>query len=371
MGLWARGLVGLRTDVPDCLQFPMLNRRDFARLVSFSAAASALPRSAESAARPAAPGGPPVKPRHLAAGDTVGLVLPATAVFEADEIALAREQLEAIGFKVAIGNHVYDHWGYFAGHDRDRADDINRMFADDAVAGIVCYTGGWGSPRVLPYLDYDLIARKPKVIIGYSDITALLNAIHKRTRLVTFHGPVGASNIEPYSLANFRRVVMTPEPAGLLEKPEKKPTELVDRTNRVVRLASGKATGRLVGGNLTMVASVMGTPWEPDTDGAILFLEDVDEQPYRIDRMLTQLALGGKLDRIAGFVFGRCSRCDVKGPSFSIEEILHDRFGSLGVPAISGLSFGHIEQKLTLPIGIPATLDADAGTLTVNEAAVV
>jgi muramoyltetrapeptide carboxypeptidase len=347
----------------------MLDRRDFARLLSLAAAA--VTTSAAAPARPAALSRPLIKPKRLAPGDTVGLVLPATAAFEADELAFATEQFEALGLKVKIGKHAYDRWGYFAGRDRDRAADINDMFADDSVAAVVCYTGGWGSPRVLPLLDYDLIARKPKVLIGYSDITALINTVHQRTGLVTFHGPVGGSTLEPYTLDNFRRVVMTPEPAGLLAPPPKKPTELIDRINRVIRLAPGKATGPLVGGNLTMVATLMGTPYELDTTGAILFLEDVREELYRIDRMLTQLAHGGKFDRIAGFAFGRCSQCDVKGPTLSLEEILRDRFGSLSVPAISGLSFGHIEQKLTLPIGIPATLDADAGTLTINEGAVL
>jgi len=340
----------------------MLNRRDFTRALSMSAIAPAL--------LAATPRKPLIKPKRLSPGDTVGLVSPATAVFEADEISLAREQLEAIGFKVVIGKHAYDRWGYYAGHDRDRAADINAMFADDSVAAVICFTGGWGSPRTLPYLDYDLIARKPKVIIGYSDITALLNAIHKRTGLVTFHGPVGASTWEPYSLDNFKRAVMTAEPAGNLAPPPKKPTDLVDRTNRILRLAPGKASGRLVGGNLTMIATALGTPYEIDTNGAIVFLEDVTEELYRIDRMLTQMALAGKFDNVAGVIFGRCSRCDYKGPTFSLEEILRDRFGSLPVPAISGLSFGHIEQKLTLPIGIGATLDANAGTVSIDEAAV-
>ena len=342
----------------------MLNRRDFTRALSVTAFAPAL------LALPATRK-PIIKPKRLSSGDTLGLVSPATAVFEADEIALAKEQLEAIGFKVVIGKHAYDRWGYFAGPDRDRAADINAMFADDTVAGIVCFTGGWGSPRALPYLDFDLIARKPKVIIGYSDITALLIAIHKKTGLVTFHGPVGASIFEPYSIENFKRVVMTAEPAGNLAPPPKKPTDLVDRTNRIIRLAPGKASGRLAGGNLTMIATAMGTPYEVDTSGAILFLEDVTEELYRIDRMLTQLALGGKFDNVAGVIFGRCSKCDYKGPTFSLEEILRDRFGSLPVPAISGLSFGHIEQKLTLPIGINATLDANEGTVTIDEAAVL
>jgi muramoyltetrapeptide carboxypeptidase len=350
----------------------MINRRDFARLCSVTAAgvaaasisADAAPKAAARVSRTV------VKPKRLAAGDTVGLVLPAAAAFERDEISLAKEQLETIGFHVELGKHVYDQWGYFAGRDRDRAEDINRMFADDRIAGVVCYTGGWGSPRVLPFLDYDLIARKPKVVIGYSDITALLNAIHLRTGLVTFHGPMGGSNFVPYTLDNFRRVVMTAEPAGLLQPPPKKETELVDRANRIVRIAGGKASGRLVGGNLTMISTLMGTPFEVETAGAIVFLEDVHEEPYRIDRMLTQLAAGGKFDGIAGVVFGRCSDCGYKGPTFSLEDILRDRFASIGVPAISGLSFGHIEQKLAMPIGVMATLDGDSGTLSLDEAAV-
>jgi muramoyltetrapeptide carboxypeptidase len=340
----------------------MIDRRNFARVLTLAAAAATTVS--------AAPKRTLIKPKRLAAGDTVGLVLPASAVFEHDDVALAREQLEAIGFKVAIGAHAYDRHGYFAGRDRDRADDINRMFADDRIAGIVCYTGGWGSPRILPYLDYALIARKPKVLIGYSDVTALLNAIHQRTGLVTFHGPVGSSLFEPYTLDHFRRVVMTPEPAGLLAPPPKKASELVDRSNRILKLAPGKATARLAGGNLTMIASVMGTPYEVETDGAILFAEDIREDIYRIDRMLSQLALSGRLDRIAGFAFGRCTDCSTRPSAFSLEDVLRDQFSSRRTPAISGLSFGHIEMKMTLPIGVTATLDGTAGTLSLDEAAV-
>jgi muramoyltetrapeptide carboxypeptidase len=343
----------------------VIDRRSFAKLASVGA----LALSSSAAALTPAP--KTIKPKRLAAGDTLGLVLPASRAFESDDIAFAKDQLEAIGFHVKIGAHAYDQHGYLAGRDADRAADINAMFADDTVAGIVCYTGGWGSPRLLPLLDYALIARKPKVIIGYSDITALLNAIHQRTGLVTFHGPVGGSTFEPYTLENFRRVLMSPEPAGLLEPPPKKPTELVDKNNRVLRIAPGTASAPLVGGNLTMIASLMGTPYELDTTGAIVFLEDVREDLYRIDRMLTQLALAGKFAKAAGVVFGRCSECSYKGPTFSLEEILRDRFGSLPIPVISGLSFGHIEQKLVLPIGVRATLDASALTLRLDEAAVL
>lgn len=344
----------------------MIDRRNFARLVSLAAVATTA-----TPARGATPARRIVKPKRLSEGDTVGLVLPASAAFEHDDIILAKDQLEAMGLRVVIAPHAYDRHGYFAGRDRDRADDINRMFADDEIDGIVCYTGGWGSPRVLPYLDYDLIARKPKVFVGFSDITALLNAIHQRTGLVTFHGPVGGSNIDPYSLESFRRVIMTPEAPGVLPSPQKKPTELVDRGNRILRLSPGRASGRLAGGNLTLVAALMGTPYELDTDGAILFLEDIREDIYRIDRMLTQLALGGKFDRMAALAFGRCTDCRYTGPSFSLEDVLRDRFGSLRKPAISGLSFGHIEQKMTIPVGVRGTVDAEAGTLSIDEAAVV
>jgi muramoyltetrapeptide carboxypeptidase len=344
----------------------MIDRRTFARLLTVAtAAASVAPATSARTQRRI------VKPKRLRQGDTVGVVLPASAVFESDRLALAKEQLEALGFKVVFGKYVEDRHGYFAGRDRDRAADINRMFADDAIDGIICHTGGWGSPRILPLIDYELIARKPKVFVGFSDLTALLNAIHQRTGLVTFHGPVAGTSFEPYTLEHFRRVVMTPEPAGILEPPAKRPTELVDRTNRVLRLAPGVATGRLAGGNLTLLSATMGTPYEIDAQGAVLFAEEVGEEVYRVDRMLTQLALAGKFDQMAAFVFGRCTRCEMEGRTFSIEDVLRDRFGGGSKPALSGLSFGHIEQKMTFPIGVTATVDAGAATLSLDEAAVV
>jgi muramoyltetrapeptide carboxypeptidase len=253
--------------------------------------------------------------------------------FEASTVDLARRQLEAIGFEVVVGEHARSRHGYFAGTDAERAADLAAMFAAPDVAGIVCYTGGWGTPRILPLLDYEAIRRHPKVLIGYSDVTALLNAIHQETGLVTFHGPMAAWDIRPWTLDGLKRVVMTADPIGVLAKPPKGESELVSRDYRILTLRGGRARGRLVGGNLTMLASLMGTPWEVDTAGAILFLEDVHESYYRIDRMLTQLRLGGKLERLAGVVFGYCSECPTDAPSFSFEEILHDFFAALGVPA--------------------------------------
>ena len=348
----------------------MITRRAFATVAGLVAAAPSLAldaaphRGSVPAARPGL-----LKPPRLKQGDTIGMVLPASMSLESDNIARGREQLEALGYKVKIGAHAYDRYGYLAGEDRNRAADINAMFADPEVNGISCFTGGWGTPRLLPYLDYDLIRRNPKVVIGFSDITGLLNAIHKKTGLVTFHGPMADSLYEPYTLANYRKAVMTAEPLGLLPNPPKRETDLIDRENRVIPLTGGKATGRLIGGNLTLIASTTGTPYEIDTAGAILFLEDTHEEFYRIDRMLTQLWLAGMLDSIAAFVWGRCTDCPVTGPTLSLGQILRERFAH--VPSMWGLSFGHIEKKLTLPIGVQATLDADAGTLTVLEAAVV
>lgn len=347
----------------------MMNRRSFARVLTLTAAGSAVasPLHAAHSRRSAVR---TIKPRRLSEGDTVGMVLPASATFERDRIKLGQEQLEALGLKVELGKHVYDRHGYLAGTDEDRAADINRMFADERIDGIVAYTGGWGSPRLLPLLDYDVIRRNPKVFVGFSDITALLVAIQQKTGLITFHGPVAASTFEKYSVENFRKVVMEAQPAGVLAPPPKRADVLVERVNRITRIAGGKASGQLTGGNLTLVAATMGTPYEIETEGKILFLEDRGEELYRIDRMLTQLHLGGKLSRLAGFVFGRCTDCTFKGPGFSLEDLLFERFEQLGIPAISGLSFGHIEQKLTLPLGVRATLDGDAGTLSLDEAAV-
>jgi len=320
--------------------------------------------------KPAGSGGV-LKPKRLREGSRVGLVLPASMAFEASTIDRAKRQLEGIGFDVVLGDNVRARHGYFAGTDQQRAADVNRMFADSSIEAVYCYTGGWGCPRILPYLDWDAIRANPKVLIGYSDVTSLLNPVHQETGLVTFHGPVAASNIRPWTLEQLKRVLFSTEPIGVLENPPKDENELVDRDYRILTIREGTASGPIVGGNLTMLASQMGTPWEIETEGAILMLEDIHEAYYRIDRMLTQLEQGGKLAAAAGVVFGYCTDCPTDAPSFSLEEVLFGHFERLGVPAVAGLTFGHIRDQLTLPIGLDATLDATAGTLTFSEAAVV
>ena len=350
-----------------------LDRRELARLFALSglAAATGVAMADETARAAPSRDRPLLKPQRLAAGDRVGLVLAASMEIEPSRLGLARDQLAAAGFDPVVADNAGARRGYFAGTDRERAAGVHRMFADPEVRAVFCYSGGWGSPRILPHLDYDLIRRHPKVLVGYSDNTALINAVHAETGLVTFHGPNAAGHLEPWTLDHLRRVLMRAEPIGVLANPPKRDDELVSRFYRTVTLRGGRARGRLVGGNLSLISALMGTPWEIDAEGAILLLEDIHEEPYRVDRMLTQLAQSGKLGAAAGVVFGFCTDCPVRGPSLGLEEILADHLGPLGVPAVSGLAFGHVEKKLTLPIGLDATLDADAGTLTIDEAAVV
>lgn len=345
----------------------MFSRRDFTRLLAISGAATLVASPARTAARPA---GGPVKPKKLSPGDLIALVAPASLELNPDDVRLAQDQLEALGFRTRVGEHILDRHGFLAGKDRDRAADINAAFADPEVDAVFAYTGGWGSPRVLPHLDWDVIAANPKILLGFSDITALLNAVHQRTGLVTFHGPNGGSNLEPYSLEHLRRVLMSDQPIGVLENPPKGERELVRRSYRPWTIRGGRATGKLIGGNLTLLSVMMGTPYQVDTDGAILLIEDIREAPYRVDRMLTQMGQGGAFRNLAGVIWGTCTDCRVEGPTFSWDEILGYHIGSLGIPAFGGFAFGHIEKKLTLPIGLRATMDADAGTLTIDEAAV-
>lgn len=349
-----------------------MNRRNFLRSTLAAGALAAAPTipAIAQGGRPA-PTGTPIKPKVLRPGDTIGMILPASMEFETHRLGIGFDNLEALGFKVKVGANAANRHGYFAGTDQERAADINAMFADPEVDGIFAYTGGWGTPRVLPLLDYEMIRRNPKVLIGFSDITALVNSIHQNTGLVTFHGPNAASNFEPYTLENMRRVIMSTDPIGTLTNPEKRESELIQRRWRTYTIRGGRARGRLVGGNLTLLASIMGTPYEVDTDGAILFLEDTNEAIYRVDRMLTQLALGGKFRNLRGVLFGYCTNCSAERSSFSLEQLLADHFAGLGVPVLGGLAFGHIEQKLTFPLGLEGILDAGAGTLTIPEAAVV
>lgn len=340
-----------------------MDRRAFIGSLAAIPAAGALASASQSAAsKPLSA----TLPRRLASGDTVGIVAPASATFQTVDIAIAQESLEALGLKVKVGRHVLSRHGYLAGADKDRAADINQFFADDSIRAVLPIRGGWGSSRVLPYLDFDVIRRNPKVVVGFSDITALHLAIQAKTGLVTFHGPNGMGRWDAWSLDYFKRVLFNAE-AVTFENPR----ELADKNaltqveNRVQTIIPGTARGRLLGGNLTVLTAIMGSPFVPSFDGAILFLEDVGEDLYRIDRMFTQLRLAGVLEKIRGFVFGTCAEC---GPgegfaSLTLEEILGDHVKPLGVPAWFGAMIGHQTPQWTLPEGADVEIDASKGTI--------
>jgi muramoyltetrapeptide carboxypeptidase len=316
-----------------------------------------------------------IKPRALKPGDIVGLITPATYVSDPDRIALAERTMRFFELKAKMGRNVRKRTGYVGGTPEERVADLHDMFRDPEIKAVFCIRGGYGSAHLLDHVDYELIRNNPKIFLGYSDITSLHLAIHKKTGLITFHGPVVLSRFTEYTQKYFRAALFNTKPLGTLTNPPENNPLRPSHTLRTVR--PGKARGRLIGGNLSLIAATMGTPYEIDTRGAIFFIEDVGEQPYSVDRMLTQLKLAGKLREAAGIVFGECSECVPREfrPSFestfSLGEVVDEILGDLPVPVLSGLTIGHTTDQLTLPLGVMASLDADKGELTVAESGVV
>jgi muramoyltetrapeptide carboxypeptidase len=313
-----------------------------------------------------------VRPHRLRPGDTIGLINPSGAVYERGPYDDTYGRLAALGFRVKEGAHLRARYGHMAGTAQQRADDLHAMFRDPEVAGILAMTGGSGANRVLPLLDFDLIAQHPKFLGGFSDLTALITAVHLRTGLVTFHSPLGRSEWNAFSVEHFRAVVMDAQDHTLRNAPVTG-DDLVPQDGRITTLNGGTAQGPLIGGNLAVLTSLAGTPFWPSFDGAILFLEDVNEYVYRIDRMLSTLMLSGALGQVAGVVLGGFTDCKPSEGSFgslTLDEVFDDYFGGLGVPVYRGAQFGHIKRKFTLPLGVQAEIDADAGTLRLLESAV-
>jgi len=314
-----------------------------------------------------------IKPKRLKKGDTVGLIVPGGYISE-DALAESIENVEKLGLKPYYTDSILARNGYLGGSDKQRSDDVNYMFKNDKVDGIICARGGYGCNRILPMLDYNAIKANPKVLVGYSDITALHNAIYAKTGLVTFHGPVATSTFNDFSINNFVNVLMEPKDRYVFKHSDdyKKGSDY-----EVYTIREGKAKGELIGGNLSIVVTLSCTPYDVDYKDKILFLEEIDEKPYRIDRMLTELLLSGKLQQVAGIALGVFRKCDKKVGSqkgektFSLKEVLFDRLYDLGIPVIYGLSFGHIENKFTLPFGINAELDVMNQTITLEESAVL
>jgi muramoyltetrapeptide carboxypeptidase len=346
-----------------------MNRRDLLKAAATLPLVS-LPLQSQSAPTPArAP--ELIKPPRLAPGDTIAVIAPASGL-KPDSFDRALQKLESLGFKTKVGRNARGNRGLFSGTEAERLADLHWAFGDPEVRGIWCVRGGDGAPRILPDLDYALIRKNPKVFIGYSDITALHLAISQNTGLVTFHGPVGSSSFSDYARDHVLNVLTRPTApyVNALSADHRAKDSALFKTEVVT---PGRARGRLTGGNLSLVTALAGTPWAlRGPAGKILFLEDIDEQPYRVDRMLTQLRQSVDLRALAGIALGVFEGCVAKEdkPQPTLIEVVRERLGDLGIPVIYGLSFGHVRDQFTLPMGIAAELDTAAATVTFLETAV-
>lgn len=314
---------------------------------------------------------PLIRPKRLKKGDTIGLIAPGYAI-KPEILEEAINTLHALGFKTYHTDRIVGNHGYFSNTDEERARDLNEMFANSKVDGILCARGGYGCTRIMTKIDYDNILKNPKALIGFSDVTALLNGIYKETGLVTFHGPVGSTLNDPYSIEQLENVVMRPQKKYTLTNVDLDAEKKSDPIYERYTITPGTAQGKLVGGSLTLINALIGTPHEIDFTDAIVCIEDVEEAPYRIDRMLTQLIEGRTFKKAAGIVFGVCAGCNesTNPQSFSLKEVILDRIRPLGIPAVHGMSFGHVENNFTFPIGIRARLDAGPMRLELLEKAV-
>ncbi|MBV6439312.1 MAG: LD-carboxypeptidase [Haliscomenobacteraceae bacterium CHB4] len=312
-----------------------------------------------------------LKPNRLREGATVALIAPA-GPFTEDKLVNARRNFETLGFKVREGKNLYARHGYFAGTDEQRLSDLHQAFSDPAVDAVWCIRGGYGCTRLLPMIDFDLIKKNPKPFIGYSDVTALHLAIRQKTGLVTFHGPVAASDFPENTLQHFRAALLDPVLNYEIRIPGEK-EEFPGEEFRPFAITPGEVRGKLTGGNLSLLAAMTGTPYFPSFKKKLVFIEDVGEQPYRIDRMLTQLLQATDLREAAGIALGVFFDCQPKPgtPSLALAETLRDRLGGLGIPVIYGMPFGHVPHQATFPYGIEAALNVEKGTLTLLESGVI
>ncbi len=309
-----------------------------------------------------------LKPARLKKGDLIGIVAPAGPVLDVSKIDRGVRYLEQLGYHVALGEHVNRIHGYLAGTDEERVADLHSMFEDPRIKAIMAVRGGYGTTRILPLLNYRMIARHPKIFVGFSDITALQLALWRKSHLVTFHGPMLAADfadpVDPFKEEFFWNLLSSHTKQGKIAFP----TDVVP-----LRLHTGKATGRLLGGNLSLIVSLLGTPYQPDFTDNILCIEDIDEEPYRIDRMLTHARNAGVLEECSGVLAGQftgCSPKDPTRPSFRTEEVLERAAELAAKPFLSNLPFGHTPRKMTLPLGLKVRVNADAGEIEFLESAV-
>ena len=316
---------------------------------------------------------PLVRPLRLARGSRIALVAPAGPLLERDDLTRADALCRALDYEPVLGTHAGGHYGYCSGTDEERLADLNAALRDPAIDAIWCIRGGYGVTRILDGVDFEALARRPRPVIGYSDITALLAGVTRRAGIVAFHAPTARVEMPLFIRRHFGLVLTDPAPAGLLEPLPPPPDVLVPHENRVVTIRGGVAEGPLAGGNLTLLQCLIGSPYFPDLDGALLFLEDVNEDLYRIDRMLAHLRMVGALAGVRGVLIGRFTamKRQITDGALGLDEVLAHYFRPLGVPVAHGFPIGHIADQWTIPVGVRAKLDADARTVELLEPAVV
>ncbi|WP_404341998.1 LD-carboxypeptidase [Pseudoalteromonas mariniglutinosa] len=345
-----------------------MNKRTFLKSISLMSAGLLATNKLQALEYPQPITSAITKPRPLLKGGTIAVTSPSAATANREDIILAKQLIEALGYKVKLAANIMARRGHLAGSDQQRADDLNALFADQHVDAILCLRGGSGAARILPLLDYEMIRANAKPLLGYSDITALHNALLAKAGVLSFHGPNATSDWNPFHVKQFQQLFEQRQKVHYQNLP-KADDELVNTQYLTQTITAGKAYGRLVGGNLTVLTALAGSPYLPDFDGAILFLEDIDEAPYRIDRMMSTLKLMGALDKIAGFVFGDCNACTPGNGygSLTLDQLFTDYIKPLGIPAYRGAMIGHVKRQFILPVGARVVMDADAGTITMLE----
>lgn len=313
-----------------------------------------------------------IKPKRLSKGDKVALIAPSSGATDSG-FEKGITNLESLGVEVVVAENARKRDVYLAGTDNERLSDLHSAFEDNSIKAVWCVRGGYGTPRLLPKIDYKLIKRNPKILVGYSDATALLNTVTRKTGLVTFHGPAASSTFSDYTKKHLNNTLMNPTRDYRIELPEVPVGE--DPANyKATEISAGKCEGKLIGGNLSLIAALAGTPFALDkTKGRILFIEDINEPFYKVDRLLTQLRQSMKLAKLEGIAIGVFTSGRSSNPTEytnGVNKIFKERLGNLGIPIVSGLSFGHIEKQFTLPIGLKAELNTNDATISFKESPV-
>lgn len=309
-----------------------------------------------------------IKPAALKKGDRIGIVTPASPPSSIEKIYKGAEYLERLGYRPVLGKNVQKVYGYLAGTDQERADDINAMFADKDIKAIIAVRGGYGTPRILPLLNYAMIKKNPKILVGYSDLTALQLAIFRKTGLVSFSGPMAGvemfKGIDPFTEEHFWSCLTSKKKLGPVVNPDGR---------ELTALVPGKSSGRLLGGNLSLIVALAGSPYLPSFKKSLLFIEEIEEESYRFDRMMNHLRIANILRDASGVIMGELTdvkASDTSKPYLTAEQVMQDYLSDLKKPVVTGLVYGHVPRKLTIPLGISATVDTAKGMLRFDEACV-